>query len=742
MTAGTHPKPTFLHRLIAPITGRWRTYGAERAKRRAGQCLRADLSARLDQFLATTQFLDLSPVSAPAVSVVIVLYNQAELTFGCLTALAQSTERRLEVILVDNASSDRTGALLSRIRGAKIIKNATNAHFLAGANQGAEAAQAAYLLFLNNDAFVDPTAVARALAILDADPSIGAVGAKIILPDSGLQEAGTILWNDGSALGYGRGHDPNSPPYQFQRVVDYCSGAFLMMRQVDFKRLSGFDPIYAPAYYEETDLCLRLQALGLSILYDPCIEIRHMEFGSATTRAEALSLQTRNRQIFLDRHRVALSKRAPPGTNPLFARDPRTRPRLLVIDDRVPFDDLGAGMPRAALLLRTLIAMDVAVTFFPRTNPRGDWAEIRRAFPPSLEVMLDQRDERIDETARRLADHLPKPIRRLGGMVYRLGQALVRQLGRAADIDVLAGDQRLLDFLTERRGFYQTIIVSRPHNMEAICHLLTRQPDLLGPTRLIYDAEALFAPREAMRHALAGRPWSTARLEDELARELNLTRPAQGVLAVNNQDADRFRRTGHTHVRVLGHGLDVNPGPTGFDHRHGFLFVGSLEADQSPNSDSLRWFQSEIAPLFDRYMDLDWQLDIIGRHPPHRPREITDKRLNLRGAIDDLVPVYDGARVFVAPTRFAAGVPHKIHEAAAHGVPVVATSILAEQLGWSHEVELLVADSADDFARCAARLYRDADLWQRLRASALARVQVDCSLDRFSEAVAWAIRGA
>jgi glycosyltransferase involved in cell wall biosynthesis len=244
-----------------------------------------------------------------------------------------------------------------------------------------------------------------------------------------------------------------------------------------------------------------------------------------------------------------------------------------------------------------------------------------------------------------------------------------------------------------------------------------------------------------MRHALAGRPWSAARLEDELTRELNLTRPAHGVLAVNNQDADHFRSAGQLHVRVLGHGLDVHPGPQNYDHRHGFLFVGSLEADQSPNSDSLRWFQREIAPLLDRYMEQDWHVDIIGRHPPHRLREITDRRLILRGAIDDLVPVYNSARVFLAPTRFAAGVPHKIHEAAAHGVPVVATSILAEQLGWSHEVELLVADSADDFARCAARLYRDPDLWQRLRLSALARVQVDCSLDRFSDAVAWAITG-
>ena len=88
------------------------------------------------------------------------------------------------------------------------------------------------------------------------------------------------------------------------------------------------------------------------------------------------------------------------------------------------------------------------------------------------------------------------------------------------------------------------------------------------------------------------------------------------------------------------------------------------------------------------------------------------------GSQDQLEPWYDAARVFVAPVRFAGGVPVKVIEAAASGVPVVASAVLARQLGWMSGREIQHARDADTFARATARLLRDDALWLRQQTTA------------------------
>jgi glycosyltransferase involved in cell wall biosynthesis len=105
------------------------------------------------------------------------------------------------------------------------------------------------------------------------------------------------------------------------------------------------------------------------------------------------------------------------------------------------------------------------------------------------------------------------------------------------------------------------------------------------------------------------------------------------------------------------------------------------------------------------------------------------------GTVADLGPLYDRARVFIAPTRFAAGIPYKVHHAAAHGLPTVVTGLLAEQLGWRDGHELLAAGDARGFASACARVYRDEALWRTLRAGALARLETDCAWPPFAATV-------
>ncbi len=658
----------------------------------AKAALRASLAARLRLFLAGGARLRLPHSVRPDVSIILVLFNQAELTFGCLLSLADSLagrDLRVEVIVLDNGSSDATAELLLRTDGARVIRSATNVHFLRGVNRAAQAAQGRHLLLLNNDAQLLPGSLEAALAALESSGDIGAVGGRIVLPDGTLQEAGSIIWQDGTCAGYARGRTPTDADLLFRRDVDFCSGAFLMTPRELFERLGGFDERYAPAYYEETDYCVRLWQAGYRVVYEPDAVVLHYEFGSAAGSAEALDRQRRNLSVFRERHRTWLAGQRPRAPeNLLAARRVRSAlPRVLVIEDRVPHTRLGAGYPRANDLLRCL-ATRAEVTLFPMVRFNETLADVRASLPAGIEVLTDR--------------HFPE----------------------------------LAEFLRQRAGFFDAIIVSRPQNMKLFVEIGGADAPLRGGARIIYDAEAILAGREGLRAACSGTPLSPAEQARLLAEEMALARRADLVLSVSRVEQRQFVDNGIADVRVLGHALAPMPTAAPFGQRTDLLFVGAVHEDGTPNADSLRWFAEEILPLIRRMLGEPIRLKVIGENHVSAIAELDGTAFELLGAVDDLRPHYGRARVVVAPTRFAAGIPHKVGQAAAHGVPVVATELLARQLGWMPGRDLLAASDAAGFAAACVRLLRDEALWQDVRKAALQRVEEDCAPAAFDGVVA------
>ena len=108
--------------------------------------------------------------------------------------------------------------------------------------------------------------------------------------------------------------------------------------------------------------------------------------------------------------------------------------------------------------------------------------------------------------------------------------------------------------------------------------------------------------------------------------------------------------------------------------------------------------------------------------------------------VADLTPLYEDARVFIAPTRFGAGISLKVIEAAARGVPAVATTLVARQLGWESGLELITADAPAQFAEAVIKLCVDRNLWMRVRTAALARIEREHSRPAFRSSIADALR--
>jgi O-antigen biosynthesis protein len=647
---------------------------------------------RLRVFLSGTAVLELPFSNAPDVTIVLVLRNRAELTFACLMSIREclsGSDVGIEVVILDNGSTDLTSDLLARVRGAKIIRKSENLHFLRGVNLATVGARGRAILLLNNDAQLFPGSLEAAADTLESAADIGAVGARIILPDGLVQEAGSIIWRDGTCVGYGRGRSPNDPEVMFRRDVDYCSGAFLLTRRELFERLNGFDECFVPAYYEEVDYCVRLWQAGFRVVYEPDAVIMHYEFGSASSSDEALSLQSRNHRLFYQKHEAWLSGReAFSQENMLLARTVhQTRKRVLVIEDRVPHPRLGRGYPRSLAIVRALLEEGAQVTFFPMFPTDDSWSDVRSTLDSSVEVFLG------------------------------------------------STSNELRDCLERRRSYFDAILVCRPHNMRVFLGVLDADRSLVSGAQIIYDAEAIFAARDILRRELAGEVVSSAEASRMLAEEIGLTKAADNVLSVSAKELALFLENGVRRVFLLGYPIKPDPTISEFEARSDILFVGALSDDESPNAESLRWFAHDVLPYLREELRSDVRLKVVGLNLARSIEKLDGSYLDLVGSVDDLKSHFEKARVFVVPTRFAAGIPLKALEAAGYGVPMVVTSLIASQLGWQVGRDVLAASDGPSFATECARLYNSRALWNSLRCHALERVQEDCSPERFRETI-------
>lgn len=628
-------------------------------------------------------------VMQPEVSFVIPVWNRWDLTYKCLAGIAEKAKGfAYEVVIVDNGSSDETAQNLKQIRNVRVVRNEKNLGYLLATNQGALEARGKFLLLLNNDAQILSGTVPALLSTIASDPRIGAVGGRIVLMNGRLQEAGSIVWSDGSCLGYGRGDDPFEPQYSYVRDVDFCSGALLLTPRDLFVRLGLFDERYAPAYYEDADYCMALRANGYRVVYQPGAVILHHEFGSAPRRDGAIAAQLKNQRVFAQKWASALSTHVPPSLDGvLSARDASGRSRLLFVDDRVPDPRLGSGFPRTRRMLTSLRDLGWAVTFFPLQDP-----------------------ERLEPCTSDL---------------------------EALGIEVITGPggrkPYLKAFLKRRSGHYDVVLISRPHNMKEVLSFVRKAAPL---ARIVYDAEAIFAVRDLQLLGLQGTPPGRRTAEALIREEVSLARAADAVTAVSPREARVFGEFGVPAARVVGHCVEPRPASTRFKDRSDLLFVGSLDSS-SPNEDAVLYFTREILPLIRRR--LACFLFVIGSNRSTRVAALQSNDVRIIGTVDDLGPWYAHARVFVVPTRYAAGIPIKLYDAAAVGLPAVATPLVADQVGWQDGRELLVGATPEDFARRVVELYSNQVLWERLRSGALAAVRRDCSKDTFIAALREAI---
>lgn len=609
----------------------------------------------------------------PIVSIVIPTFNRAEYLYHSLESIMAYADVPFELIVVDDSSRDETPRLLKKLENVQIVRNRVNLEFIRSSNRGAGLAKGRYVLFLNNDVTLTSRGLSTLVATIEQYPRCGAVGAKLVRPDGTLQEAGSIVWRDGSASGYGRNGNPQNPEYGYLREVDYCSAACLLIRAELLQRLGGFDELYLPAYYEDSDLCFGIRQLGFKVVFQPEVTVLHHEFGSRSfERAEALCQV--NKPKFEKKWKAILQEQHPYG-EVLQARDRRQGKRVLVIDDQVPEPRLGIGLPRACQMIKFLSELGYVVTFVPLVN-QTQWQPTTRE---------------------------------------------LQQLG----IEVFYGESfSPEELLRNRSGYYSIVIISRPHNAKKSLSL-TRQhyPSAL----LIYDAEALFSVREILKAEIEGRSMSETEKRRLLSEELDLMKGADLVITVSEAERETIlKEASHLDIEVWGHTHDLHVPATPFSKRKDILFVGSFTHGHPPNTDAVLHFATELFPKIREKLP-DCRFIVVGSSPPEPVRRLASPHIIVTGYVEELREYYEKCRIFVVPLRFGAGLNYKLTEAMSYGIPSVISPLAAQGLAAQNEKQVLIARNDKEFIEKTVQLYTDDALWHEVQQGAQHYIHDNCS---------------
>lgn len=598
-------------------------------------------------------------VTDPKVSIIVPVYNKAIYTFNCLkSVLENSGDVPYEVIVVDDASTDETPEMLSQMENVRVLRNQENQGFLKTCNYGLSAVSGQYVVFLNNDTQVRPGWLSALVETIERDERIGIVGAKLIYPTGKLQEAGGIVWNDGSSYAYGRDANPRRPEFNFIRDVDYCSGACLLVRRDLLERVRGFDARFQPAYYEDTDLCFGIREMGYRVVFQPDAVVIHRE--GTSSRESSQTLQQRNRVVFREKWAHVLARdHYPPNTDPYLARDRSRGKRVLVVDYHMPTYDRGGGELRMFRLLNLIKDAGHRVTLLP--------ADLIPAQPYTHDF---------------------------------------QQLG----IEVLYGDVRLEEF----GRLLDVVIVSRPEVAQHYVPLVRRYaPQAI----LIYDTVDLHWIRESRRAEVEGN--EEARREAARLREMELwaARACDATVVVSPVEKQILEaELPNVKVYVIPNVHPVQGRGRAFTDRAGLLFVGYYP--HLPNRDAMLYFIRDIFPHVKKHLP-DVKLYVVGPEPGEELERLAGEDVVVTGWVKDLAPYLEGCRAFVSPLRYGAGIKGKIGESMAHGLPVVTTSVGAEGMGLTDGAEVLIGDDPVEFAEKVVQLYCDQELWERLSKAGL-----------------------
>ena len=614
-------------------------------------------------------------VENPKVSIIIPVYNQIHYTYACLVSILENTESfDYEIIIADDVSTDATKEIDKFVIGLVIARNESNQGFLKNCNNAAKKARGEYIFFLNNDTTVQKDWLPPLIRLLESDESIGMVGSKLIYPDGRLQEAGGIIWSDGSGWNYGRCDDPNKPEYNYVRDVDYISGAAIMLSRKLWEEIGGFDERYAPAYCEDSDLAFEVRKRGLRVVYQPLSVVTHFEGVSNGTDVNGTGLkryQVENNKKLQEKWSEEFKNQYDNvGVPNAFRARERSRGKkvILFVDHYVPTFDKDAGSKTTFQYIKMFIERGYVVKFLPDNFAKSE---------PYTSIL--------------------------------------EQMG----VEVLYGNEmrtNIFEWIENNRSNIDIAYLNRPHIATKYIDFIKEKTDI----KVIYYGHDLHFLRERREYELTGDVERKNASAYWKSMELDLMRKASISYYPSNVEVDYI----HTFDKKINAkaitayvfekfgNIDYNP-----DIREGVLFVGGFS--HPPNADALKYF---LDNMWDEiYAQIKAPFYIVGSNATDEIKALHNeaKGIIFKGFVseEELKELYEKVRLVVVPLRYGAGVKGKVIEALYYNDPVITTGVGAEGIDNSYN-QMLVADEPGDFVNKCVTLYNDKEALKNMSKAA------------------------
>lgn len=604
------------------------------------------------------------------VSIIIPVYNCSSFTIGCLKSIEKTCKgMNIEVLIADDNSTDSTQYLYDN--GAiRIIRNSDNLRFLKNCNNAAKYAVGKYILFLNNDTIVTENWLQSLVELIESDEKIGMVGSKFIYPNGKLQEAGGIIWKDGSAWNYGNGQDPSKPEFNYVKEADYISGASIMLSNELWKSLGGFDENFAPAYCEDSDLAFSVRKAGYKVMYQPKSVVVHFEGMSngTDTSSGQKSYQVTNSKKFYEKWKDELYKNHYHNGEKVFqARDRSgSKKTILFIDHYVPTFDKDAGSRTVYAYLKLFVNQGFNVKFI------GD--NFHKAEPYTSELQK-------------------LGIEVLYGVYYR---------------------DQWKKWVEQNKDSIEYVFLNRPHISEKYIDFLRDKTN----AKIIYYGHDLAFLREYREYLITGDMRHYNDSEIWKYKELELMRKSDCAYYPSEVEVEEVNEIDSAiNIKAIPAYIfdDLKAKKYIFNDRKHAMFIGGFA--HRPNIDAVVWLREKVMPLVWE-KDPNFTVFILGSNPPDKIMRYHSDNFKIVGFVSDeeLNNYYNSVRMSIVPLRYGAGIKGKVIEAMSKGVPVLTTSVGSEGI-LNSEKALAVADDEAEFAQMLLEIYNAKDRLEKMSAA-------------------------
>ena len=604
----------------------------------------------------------------PLVSIIIPYFNQEIYTWNCLHSIWKNLPKTsFEIILVNDKSTENPD--FSSVENIRIIHNEENLGFLKSVNKAILQARGEYVYLLNNDTIVKNGFLDELLFVFDNFPNVGAVGSMLLNADGSLQEAGSVCMKGGE-ISHVSKKKAYYPEFNYIYKVDYCSGCSLLFKKKsDAEEFNLFDEQFAPAYFEETDLCFQLKyKQGKDIYYTPFSKIIHFDGFSYNSKNETNTkreLFDKNHSLFRQKWKEEIGKiQAEKKQSRILELNQNKS--IVFYNGMVPEYDKNSGELRLTGIIT---------------------AYKRKGYFVAIIAHKNKIDFEYNEY-----------FQRLGVCVYY--------------------EHKIYE---DRFWFLKRLKLVRPISWFYAVKIFNdnlQRARLANPdTYAIYDMVDIHHLRYQRAMQLEPNRFSNKKnFYKFLYLEKKASKKADLIITVSKDEEEYMQKFANKDKLLTISNIhypkkNIAEVPT-FYERKNILFVGSIHP---PNIDAVHYLIKDIMPIV-------WQkdnsigVDIVGNlkdtidhHALQHPM------ITFHGYVPDMEEFLLKSKIMVAPLRYGAGVKGKIGQAFEYFLPVVTSGIGAEGMRLENNRNALIADNKENFAKAILTLYHDENLWGKLQ---------------------------